>query len=52
MYDALYKKEALKAAKELDYGKKIIDKINKTNDNDKIAQIMLTARQKKFKMEV
>ena len=39
-----YKKQALKAAKELHYGIEIINRIKETDDDFEIARIMINAR--------
>ena len=48
IYEQPYKKQAIIAAKELGYGKDVLDKINKAKSETEIARIMATAREEKF----
>lgn len=44
-----YKKDAVKAAKDLEYPKEVIDAINKSDKEYTIIEIMHKARMEKFK---
>lgn len=46
--DKEYKAQAIKAARELWYGKKVIEKIKAAKTDNEIALIMRTARKEKF----
>jgi hypothetical protein len=39
-----YKRSAIRAAKELHYGKEVINKLKKASSDDEITRIMLSAR--------
>jgi hypothetical protein len=39
-----YKRSAIRAAKELCYGKEVIDKLKKASSDDEITRIMLSSR--------
>lgn len=39
-----YKRSAIRAAKELCYGKEVIEKLKKTTSDNEITRIMLSAR--------
>lgn len=46
-----YLREAKKAAKELGYGKAVIQQIDAAKSDREIERIMISARRKKFKMD-
>jgi hypothetical protein len=46
-----YRHDAIKAAKELQYGKAVITQIKNAQSDSEITRIMKTARNKKFKMD-
>ena len=43
-----YQREARKAAKDLGYGKKVIERINEAKTEGEIQRIMIKARKEKF----
>lgn len=47
-YEQEYKKNALKAAKQLGYGKAVVEKIKAAKTDGEIARIMTTARKEKW----
>lgn len=48
IYEQEYKTNALRAAKDLGYGKKVVEKILAAKNDDEITIIMATAREEKF----
>lgn len=46
--DKEYKSQAIKAAKDLFYGKKVIEKLKAAESESEISRIMITARKEKF----
>ena len=44
MLNVSYKRWAIRAAKELHYGKKVVDKLKKATSDDEITRIMYSAR--------
>ena len=47
-YETTYKDFALRAAKDFEYGDEVLKEIEATDNNDKIADIMMRARHAKF----
>ena len=44
MFNVSYKQWAIRAAKELGYGKKVVDKLKKATSDNEITRIMYSAR--------
>lgn len=44
----IYKDQAINAAKELGYGRRVIKKIKEAESEEEIQRIMITARHEKF----
>jgi predicted fused transcriptional regulator/phosphomethylpyrimidine kinase len=44
MLNVSYKRRAIRAAKELGYGKKVVDKLKKATSDNEITRIMYSAR--------
>lgn len=44
MFNVSYKQWAIRAAKELHYGKKVVDKLEKATSDNEITRIMYSAR--------